>query len=81
MQEQIVLVKAARDILLHAAIISKSSRDVGAYRTSKFIQQGTVGIIEGDSKRGCEYRAVSFEEEFLPGFVTGDVRLDDLIKL
>ncbi len=80
MKSEVVLVKAARDILVSRAVMSKGMHDPHAYPHGTFIQKGTVGIVDGASKRGVCYRIVSFEDRYR-GFATADVRVDDLAPL
>lgn len=79
MKSEVVLVKAARDIV-SCATMSKGVSDPYSYPLDIFIQRGTVGIVDGPSQRGVCYRVVSFEDPYR-GFATADVRMDDLVTL
>lgn len=80
MKSEVVLVKAVRDIVVSHAIISRGACDPHSYPLDTFIQRGTIGIVDGVSKRGVCYRIVSFEDPYR-GFATADVRVDDLATL
>lgn len=81
MQENVILVKAANDIHLRQAWVSQNAHDQNPYRQRSLIWRGTIGIIDGESKLGCEYKVVSFERAFSKGFVTDSVRVENLVEI
>lgn len=81
-QQQIVLVRACRQLYLDSALLSRGAYDPDAYREDcVIVPQGTIGIIEGESKWGEECKIVSFERPGDKGFITQDVRVTHLTKI
>lgn len=80
--QPVVLVKASRQIYLDYALVSEDASNTEAHREEfVIVPKGTVGVIEGESKLGPEYKIVSFERPFTRGFITRDVRVTNIAAI
>lgn len=80
--QEAILVRASRQIYLDYALVSEDASGTGAHREEFIIvPKGTVGVIEGESKLGPEYKIVSFERPFTRGFITRDVRTTNIAEI